>query len=556
MTVNDTQDYGIHSDQSDATVSASDSDDELLMNTNRFKVVKKAGRNKKLESSSTNNDLPPENPTPVVEKEDLEFLRFKSHYRLKNSWDNIIEKYGKVFENDDEIDIKSQQIIVDNGMIRKSRKQEIGLTEQLDEDVVAVENAWKDPKIKADFQSFNSNGIKVYQKMLQSHFIKLEDKSTNEDISNQKSAHNSDNVAFRTTSKIKKNSQSVKLFKKKLLKKSKSKKMALANPSTNSNHNIYSTATKFTVTNTQPSRDISETGLIYDPSIYANTIIPYDDLNVIDCYSYPMHSFIEPQIIYVDRNNPYPQEQYYVEYPMEYSQAPYYYEDGAVYPYEEDSGYYDHRYSPDDDPYYYHSQRSELPARSRQAIDYHPPRRLQIQSSEHLSNQDLFQRHESSILPSHAELDHMHPVVGRTQHSELDRFESYVDYQYLNEREYGSSRYILDPTESTQSMKNVMSRSVGDPPIVPKQISALEVCPKNDNELRSEPKIGDKKELRLNVKSETKIPLNEKKLNCIDPQVITKEKTTIYQNRSREATKKFKSTNPQFLDDVSEDDLL
>ncbi|KAJ2985098.1 hypothetical protein HDV02_000772 [Globomyces sp. JEL0801] len=110
MTVNDTQDHGIHSDQSDATVSASDSDDELLMNTNRFKVVKKAGRNKKLESSSTNNDLPPENPTPVVEKEDLEFLRFKSHFRLKNSWDNIIEKYGKVFENDDEIDIKSQQV--------------------------------------------------------------------------------------------------------------------------------------------------------------------------------------------------------------------------------------------------------------------------------------------------------------------------------------------------------------------------------------------------------------------------------------------------------------
>ncbi|KAI9011180.1 hypothetical protein BC832DRAFT_549905 [Gaertneriomyces semiglobifer] len=55
-------------------------------------------------------------PTP----ETIAFHRLQSQTRLKAAWDSICEKYGREFDDADEIDLMTGEIVVDNGWVRNT----------------------------------------------------------------------------------------------------------------------------------------------------------------------------------------------------------------------------------------------------------------------------------------------------------------------------------------------------------------------------------------------------------------------------------------------------
>jgi hypothetical protein len=59
--------------------------------------------------------------------EHLNFLRFKSQFRLKTSWERIFEKYGREFDSD-EVDLVTGQVVVDRGYIRNAPIISMGCT--------------------------------------------------------------------------------------------------------------------------------------------------------------------------------------------------------------------------------------------------------------------------------------------------------------------------------------------------------------------------------------------------------------------------------------------
>lgn len=65
-----------------------------------------------------------ESQNPLI-NEELEFMERKevSFRRLQNSFNNIYERYGKIFENDDEIDIITGEIVVDKGMLKSTPRR-------------------------------------------------------------------------------------------------------------------------------------------------------------------------------------------------------------------------------------------------------------------------------------------------------------------------------------------------------------------------------------------------------------------------------------------------
>jgi hypothetical protein len=75
---------------------------------------------------------------------ELNYLRFQSQFRLKTAWDNICKKYGRSFEDEaDEIDLTTNEIIVDNGFVRKAPLIPFGSCSiDVKVDYDALQNAW------------------------------------------------------------------------------------------------------------------------------------------------------------------------------------------------------------------------------------------------------------------------------------------------------------------------------------------------------------------------------------------------------------------------------
>ena len=74
----------------------------------------------------TDTEEEEEERPPDISTEQVHTLRHQSQTRLKLAWDAIYEKYGKVFEDTDEIDLESGEIVVDNGFIRGSETKGFG----------------------------------------------------------------------------------------------------------------------------------------------------------------------------------------------------------------------------------------------------------------------------------------------------------------------------------------------------------------------------------------------------------------------------------------------
>ncbi|KAI9090545.1 hypothetical protein DFS34DRAFT_653990 [Phlyctochytrium arcticum] len=65
-------------------------------------------------------------PQPPPCAASLSDQRLQSQIRLKSAWDQICAKYARAFPDDDEIDIQTQQIVVDKGRIRAARARPFG----------------------------------------------------------------------------------------------------------------------------------------------------------------------------------------------------------------------------------------------------------------------------------------------------------------------------------------------------------------------------------------------------------------------------------------------
>ncbi|KAI9142674.1 hypothetical protein BKA69DRAFT_237221 [Paraphysoderma sedebokerense] len=64
----------------------------------------------------------------------LDVQREHSRLRLKSAWDSIIERYSQEFDDDDEIDLLTEEIIVDRGFLRNQPIRKIGtLTKYMEE---------------------------------------------------------------------------------------------------------------------------------------------------------------------------------------------------------------------------------------------------------------------------------------------------------------------------------------------------------------------------------------------------------------------------------------
>ncbi|KAI8827118.1 uncharacterized protein EV422DRAFT_512706 [Fimicolochytrium jonesii] len=63
---------------------------------------------------------------PTITAEEVPERRYQSQQRLKKAWESIFEKYGREFEDADEIDITTGAIVVDKGFIRRSKVKEFG----------------------------------------------------------------------------------------------------------------------------------------------------------------------------------------------------------------------------------------------------------------------------------------------------------------------------------------------------------------------------------------------------------------------------------------------
>lgn len=59
------------------------------------------------------------------EKNEMDYLRFKSQFRLKLSFEKIFEKYGREFQSD-EIDLETGEIVVDHGVLSNLNWQPLG----------------------------------------------------------------------------------------------------------------------------------------------------------------------------------------------------------------------------------------------------------------------------------------------------------------------------------------------------------------------------------------------------------------------------------------------
>ncbi|KAJ3055373.1 LisH domain-containing protein armc9 [Rhizophlyctis rosea] len=58
--------------------------------------------------------------TPATLGDDIAYRRIASQLRLKTAWDAIFEKYSREFEDSDEIDMVTGEIVVDKGWLRKT----------------------------------------------------------------------------------------------------------------------------------------------------------------------------------------------------------------------------------------------------------------------------------------------------------------------------------------------------------------------------------------------------------------------------------------------------
>ncbi|CAG8647800.1 24335_t:CDS:1, partial [Dentiscutata erythropus] len=64
-----------------------------------------------------------------LSQEDTECLRNESERRLKAAWANIIKRYQNVSNNEtDEIDLRSQTVVIDRGVIQNYEEHKLGTT--------------------------------------------------------------------------------------------------------------------------------------------------------------------------------------------------------------------------------------------------------------------------------------------------------------------------------------------------------------------------------------------------------------------------------------------
>ncbi|KAJ3032818.1 hypothetical protein HDV00_007041 [Rhizophlyctis rosea] len=63
---------------------------------------------------------PPIQQTPLTLGDDIAQRRLASQLRLKTAWDEIFEKYGRDFDDCDEIDMVTGEVVVDRGWLRKT----------------------------------------------------------------------------------------------------------------------------------------------------------------------------------------------------------------------------------------------------------------------------------------------------------------------------------------------------------------------------------------------------------------------------------------------------
>ncbi|KAJ3311752.1 hypothetical protein HDV04_003764 [Boothiomyces sp. JEL0838] len=92
---------------------------------------------------------------PKLEKKEkeLDFLRFKSQFRLKLAWDNIIEKYSKDFEKEtDEIDLETEKIVIDRGALRKSDPKVFGTVDSNPISPSKAKEAWSSSSVRGLFE--------------------------------------------------------------------------------------------------------------------------------------------------------------------------------------------------------------------------------------------------------------------------------------------------------------------------------------------------------------------------------------------------------------------
>ncbi|KAJ3322185.1 hypothetical protein HDV06_003245 [Boothiomyces sp. JEL0866] len=94
-----------------------------------------------------------EEPKLEKKEKELDFLRFKSQFRLKLAWDNIIEKYSKDFEEEtDEIDLETEKIVIDRGALRKSDPKVFGTVDNNPISPAKAKEAWNSPTVRNLFE--------------------------------------------------------------------------------------------------------------------------------------------------------------------------------------------------------------------------------------------------------------------------------------------------------------------------------------------------------------------------------------------------------------------
>ncbi|KAJ3302765.1 hypothetical protein HDV03_004582 [Kappamyces sp. JEL0829] len=157
----ESEDFSSDEDFSLTENSESDADSDLDNSTDGYEAdgdLLPAGHLDKEndeEAAQSNGD---EN-TPNVSQEEVNFLRFKSQFRLKFAWDRICEKYGKSFEGQsDEIDLATGKVVVDRGCLKNAEVTEIGST-VVEVDEKQVEDAWASPATRQKFIESQSLGF-------------------------------------------------------------------------------------------------------------------------------------------------------------------------------------------------------------------------------------------------------------------------------------------------------------------------------------------------------------------------------------------------------------
>ncbi|KAF0467576.1 hypothetical protein F8M41_025980 [Gigaspora margarita] len=123
-----------------------------------------------------------------LSQEDTECLRHESERRLKAAWANIIKRYQNVSNNEtDEIDLRSQTVVINRGVIQNYDEHKVGTTygmhfsnapiEDADDDTVWILDSSSKDKVENDNNkesnnnSNNSNTQTKVQKRLQLYSI-------------------------------------------------------------------------------------------------------------------------------------------------------------------------------------------------------------------------------------------------------------------------------------------------------------------------------------------------------------------------------------------------